>query len=113
MPARRPNRKPNRPVADLPTGLMWVHWLGMLATGATLLVGFATRWRHTAGAMAACYAGLVAICAVETFAWLQNDSRYANSPSSAPPTWGSSPSSPGHRRFVAASARARPAAGAE
>jgi len=65
-------------VTDLPRGLMLVHWLAMLGTGLAFIIAFA-RWRqHLLAVMAAAYLSLVAICAIETFFYLQNASRYAN-----------------------------------
>ena len=63
---------------ELPDGLLVVHWLAMLGAGSVFLVGYLTRWPATPKVMAAAYAGLATICAVETFGYLTNESRFVN-----------------------------------
>jgi hypothetical protein len=63
---------------DLPAGVLVVHWLLMLGTGSVFLVGYARGWRTTPAAMATCYAALATMCAVETFGYLTNDSRFVD-----------------------------------
>jgi hypothetical protein len=61
---------------DLPTGVLFVHWLLMLGTGAVFVVGYLCRWSATPAAIAACYAALAAMCTVETFGFLTGASRF-------------------------------------
>jgi hypothetical protein len=63
---------------ELPVGLLVVHWLAMLGAGSAFLVGYLTRWPATPRVMVAAYAGLAAICAVETFGHLTNESRFVD-----------------------------------
>jgi len=63
---------------ELPDGLLVVHWLAMLGAGSVFLVGYLTRWPTTPRVMAAAYVSLATICAVETFGFLTNASRFVN-----------------------------------
>ncbi len=63
---------------ELPGGLLVVHWLAMLGAGSVFLVGYLTRWPATPRVMVAAYASLATVCAVETFGYLTNESRFVN-----------------------------------
>jgi len=62
--------------ALFPTAVQLLQWLLVLAVAATFLLGVATRWRHTPVAMAAGYAMMAALCAVETIGFLEHGLRY-------------------------------------
>jgi hypothetical protein len=61
---------------ELPRGVLVVHWVAMLGAGSTFLAGYLTRWPATLRAMVIAYAALASVCAVETFGYLTNESRF-------------------------------------
>ena len=63
---------------DLPTAVLLVHWPLMLATGTVFVAGYLRRWPATPAAMAACYAALATMCAVETFGFLTGRFRFVD-----------------------------------
>jgi hypothetical protein len=60
----------------LPRPLLLAQWLLLLGASATFLTGYGRRWRHTPVAMAAIYACMAAVCAVQTIGFLVHDSRW-------------------------------------
>lgn len=61
-----------------PSGMQFMHWLVITASGATYLIGYASRWRYTPVAMMVLFASLASLCSVQTFDFMQNESRYAD-----------------------------------
>ena len=64
--------------ATFPNGTQFVHWLLITLSGSTFLAGYFTRWRYTPIAMIVLFASLATLCAVETFDFMENPSRYAD-----------------------------------
>ncbi len=62
--------------AIFPSGIQFIHWLLITLSGSVLLIGYAVRWRYTPLAMIPIFAALATLCAVETFDFMQNPSRY-------------------------------------
>ncbi|MGH3876558.1 MAG: hypothetical protein ACRDSK_05905 [Actinophytocola sp.] len=58
--------------------MLVVHWLLMLGTGSVFLAGYLRRWPTTPTAMATSYATLATMCAIETFGYLTNESRFVD-----------------------------------
>lgn len=59
-----------------PRDVLFVQWASTLAASAVFLLGYALGWRHTPIAMACAYAAMAAVCAVETFGYMESDSRF-------------------------------------
>ncbi|WP_169569324.1 hypothetical protein [Sneathiella limimaris] len=49
-----------------PSGLQFLHFLGILLTGVIFLLGYLKRWPHTVYATITMYAVLATLCFVET-----------------------------------------------
>ena len=62
--------------ATFPGGKQFIHWLLITLSGAVFLTGYFLRWRYTPLAMIVLYAALATLCAVETFDFMENPSRY-------------------------------------
>ena len=62
--------------ALFPTSIQLGQWLLVLAVASIFILGLAARWRHTPLAMAAGYALMAGLCAVETIGYLKHDLRY-------------------------------------
>ena len=62
--------------ADFPPGTQFLHWVVITLSGAVFLAGYALRWRHTPYAMIVVFAMMVALCFVQTFDFMTNESRY-------------------------------------
>lgn len=52
--------------AKFPPGTQLLHWLLLVLTGATFVLGYAFRWRHTPFSTITLYATLATLCFVET-----------------------------------------------
>ncbi|MEM7376546.1 MAG: hypothetical protein AAF460_03465 [Pseudomonadota bacterium] len=66
--------------ANFPRGVQFLHWFLLVLTGATFVVGYLRRWRHTPTATVVLYATLATLCFVETVdfnAFGGGDSRFA------------------------------------
>ncbi len=61
-----------------PPGTQFFHWFLITLTGSTFLVGYFARWRYTPVAMIVLYASLATMCAIQTFDFMENASRYAD-----------------------------------
>lgn len=61
-----------------PSGLLFVHFLAIGLGGSVFLLGYARGWGRLPEAMAGCYGFMAAVCAVETFGYLEHASRFAN-----------------------------------
>ena len=59
-----------------PRDILLVQWASTLAASAIFLLGYALEWRHTPIAMACAYAAMATVCAVETFGYMESDSRF-------------------------------------
>ena len=64
--------------ATFPSGTQFIHWLLITLAGSVFLAGYFLRWRYTPVAMMVLYAALATLCAVETFDFMENPSRYAD-----------------------------------
>ena len=64
--------------ATFPSGTQFVHWLVITLSGGTFLAGYFTRWSYTPIAMVVLFASLATLCAVQTFDFMENESRYAD-----------------------------------
>lgn len=61
-----------------PSGTQFVHWLLITLSGGTFLAGYILRWHYTPVAMMVLFASLATLCAVQTFDFMENESRYAD-----------------------------------
>lgn len=61
-----------------PSGTQFVHWLLIASSGAVFLAGYISRWRYTPIAMMVLFAGLVTLCAIQTFDFMENPGRYGD-----------------------------------
>ncbi len=61
-----------------PPGTQFVHWLLIATSGAVFLAGYAARWRYTPIAMMVLFAALATLCAIQTFDFMENPSRYGD-----------------------------------
>lgn len=64
--------------ATFPNGTQFVHWLVITLSGFTFLTGYFTRWNYTPIAMVALFVSLATLCSVQTFDFMENESRYAD-----------------------------------
>jgi hypothetical protein len=60
-----------------PRHVLLAQWVLILAAAVVFLGGYAVRWRHTPVALAAVYAAMAAVCALQTFNYMTNDFRFA------------------------------------
>jgi hypothetical protein len=56
--------------------MLLLQWALIGLCSVTYLVGYATRWRHTPGAMRVVYSAMALVCAYQTFFVLTHDSRF-------------------------------------
>ena len=61
-----------------PTGTQFVHWTLITLSGGTLLAGYILRWSYTPVAMIVLFASLATLCAIQTFDFMENPSRYTD-----------------------------------
>lgn len=59
-----------------PRDILLLQWILVLCAAVVFLGGYATRWPTTPVAMGCVYAAMAALCAVQTFTWLQGDLRF-------------------------------------
>ncbi len=62
--------------ATFPSGTQFVHWTLITLSGATFLAGYFLRWSYTPLAMIVLFASLATLCAIQTFDFMENPSRY-------------------------------------
>ena len=62
--------------AELPRNILLLQWLLCLATPTVLFAGLAMQWRFTPLAVVIGYALMAILCAVETFGYMTNESRF-------------------------------------
>jgi hypothetical protein len=60
-----------------PPDILFMQWTLVVVAGVTFIAGYLLRWPHTPVAMACVYAAMAALCAVETFRFLESDFRFA------------------------------------
>lgn len=58
------------------SAMLLAQWSAVAIAAAVFLLGWYRRWRILPWAMAACYAVMAAICAVQTFTILRHDTRF-------------------------------------
>ena len=61
-----------------PSGTQFVHWMLITVSGIVFMAGYFSRWSYTPIAMMVIYASLATLCAIETFDFMENPSRYAD-----------------------------------
>lgn len=61
-----------------PSGTQFIHWFVITLSGGTFLAGYFSRWRYTPVAMIVLFASLATLCAVQTFDFMENESRFAD-----------------------------------
>jgi hypothetical protein len=61
-----------------PAGTQFVHWTLITLSGGTLLAGYVLRWSCTPVAMIVMFASLATLCAIQTFDFMENPSRYTD-----------------------------------
>lgn len=61
-----------------PSGTQFVHWTLITLSGGTLLAGYISRWSYTPVAMIVLFASLATLCAIQTFDFMENPSRYTD-----------------------------------
>jgi hypothetical protein len=54
----------------LPRPVLLLQWIFVLTAACVFVMGYATRWRRTPWAMAACYGTMAGLCAVENVLYL-------------------------------------------
>src|SRR5690606_25125359 len=59
-----------------PRDILFMQWALTLAAAAVFLGGYALGWAHTPTAMACVYAAMAALCAVQTFRYMESDTRF-------------------------------------
>ena len=64
--------------STFPAGTQFVHWLLITLSGGTFLIGYFSRWSYTPVAMIVLFASLATMCAIQTFDFMENPSRYAD-----------------------------------
>jgi Ni,Fe-hydrogenase I cytochrome b subunit len=57
-------------------GMLFVHWLVILSASVIFLTGYFTRSPHLPAAMTFIYASMALVCALQTFFYLENSSKY-------------------------------------
>jgi hypothetical protein len=60
----------------LPRDILFMQWTLVLVAALVFLGGYALGWAHTPAAMACVYGAMGALCAVETFRYLESDLRF-------------------------------------
>jgi hypothetical protein len=61
---------------ELPRGILLAQWVLLLTAAGVFIAGYFTRWRLTPWAMAAVYTAMASLCALQTFTYLTNESRF-------------------------------------
>lgn len=61
---------------DFPSWWLPAHWGSVLITSIGFLYGYFTSWKKTPQFMLATYLMLAIVCAIETFGFLTNDTKY-------------------------------------
>lgn len=64
--------------STFPEGTQFVHWMLITLSGSVFLAGYFLRWPYTPLAMIVLYAALATLCAIETFDFMENPSRYGD-----------------------------------
>lgn len=64
--------------ATFPSGTQFIHWLLISLSGFVFLTGYALRWSYMPLAMIMLFAALATMCAIQTFDFMDNPSRYGD-----------------------------------
>lgn len=64
--------------ATFPAPTQFIHWLLITLSGSVFLAGYFLRWRYMPFAMIVLFAALATLCAIETFQFMENPSRYGD-----------------------------------
>jgi hypothetical protein len=59
-----------------PRDILFMQWSLSLAGAAIFLIGYAIGWRFMPVALASAYAAMAALCAVQTFAYMESEHRF-------------------------------------
>jgi hypothetical protein len=59
-----------------PRDILLMQWSLVLTSAVVFIGGWVLKWRHTPMAMAGVYAGMAALCALQTFRYLESDLRF-------------------------------------
>ena len=59
-----------------PPAILFLQWTLTLAAACVFIGGYVRRWARTPGAMACVYGAMAALCAVETFVYMESETRY-------------------------------------
>ncbi len=59
-----------------PGDILFMQWTLTLTSAAVFIAGHVARWHYMPEAMACVYAAMAALCAVETFGFMQHDMRF-------------------------------------
>jgi hypothetical protein len=62
--------------ALFPRDILFMQWTLTLTAGIVFIVGSVLEWSYLHVAMACVYAAMAALCAVETFGYMESDSRF-------------------------------------
>lgn len=62
--------------ALFPRDILFMQWLLTLMAAAVFITGYALGWTYTPVAMACVYAAMAALCAVETFGYMESETRF-------------------------------------
>lgn len=72
-----PNTPWSRVSNDLfPQDVLFMQWALTLLAAVVFIVGYLVGWSHTPTAMACVYSAMAALCAVETFGYMESDTRF-------------------------------------
>ncbi len=53
--------------AAYPSGVQFVHWFLITATGASFLIGYLSKWKWTPFVMVGLFSNLAVLCTIQTF----------------------------------------------
>jgi hypothetical protein len=59
-----------------PREILFLQWSLTLVAGTVFIAGYLRAWRNLPVALACVYAAMAALCAVETFRYMESDSRF-------------------------------------
>lgn len=59
-----------------PGDILFMQWTLTLTAGIVFIVGFVLGWPYMPVAMACVYAAMAALCAVETFRYMESETRF-------------------------------------
>jgi hypothetical protein len=59
-----------------PRGILFAQWLLTLTAAVVFITGYTRRWPRTPIAMACVYAAMAMLCAVQTFGYMESETRF-------------------------------------